>query len=639
MHTIPQNVTSYEDKIVGIFVGRQFIYLAVGGLTAFILLSTGGGAAVIFRFILAIGVLGLAASMALLKVNDRGFDVWLYGYVKAVLGPTEWAWKKELSILAILSAPDRNLTAKQEASAAAPTVRPMADRERKEAFKSYLSGTSKDLDQDERQFLEALNFSEQVPHGTVSVSQSAPPPMLTPTHPLPAPVIQVQPVTILPTVSANEPVAALAQSTNKPSFNVSIGGEQRKVSMLNNQRANRSLSRQIMSGVALPVPVRGELRLDLAPAFQQELTNLIGFAPATSTAYTMLADAPQMPLAAPISPLPTPPTQTVPSPLIAAEPPTDDDQLAKMQAAADLRNNSLDQRRKLQIERPVAEQPAEVAVNIEEPVVSVSSVASPPAEHGPVEVDEEAQLRQQLATFEDLARRAQAQLDEERKARQVMEAEMQRQESNSAVLAQHYKDELARLQERSQETASQSQLAQQQLEALQQQAQVNPQAVDVTQVQQQQSLVDKLIQEEQRSASFARELISKMHRPEGVASAAPLMVAPQPQPVTMTSPEMAPKTDRALPTLTTQANVINGFVFDADGQFIDGAVVVIKDDSGEAKRALKSNKLGQFVVTTPLANGHYVVEADKKGLSLAILNIELTGQPVPALVIQVTKAT
>jgi hypothetical protein len=660
MHTIPQNVTSYEDKIVGIFVGRQFIYLGVGGLTAFILLSTGGGAAVIFRFVLAIGVVALAAALALLKINDRNFDIWLLGFIKAVLGPTEWAWQKQEPLMTVLAAPDRTLSAATLAKPQqAKEDTTQFNRQRKDAFKSYISGSSKDLDNDEQAFLQQLNFSEPIPQGSAITlsSHSAAPPMLTPSNPQkatpPSPQPPPPPVAALP---AAKPLAALARSTARPAFTFEVGGKQQSVSLLHNQTTNRSLSRQLLSSGVVPVPVRGELRLNLAPSYQQELTNLIGFAPETGKAAVYLA-AGSLP--------PTPPTvhtdsQPTPasSPLIdhtvaRPEPTTEDVMNIKMQAASDWHTNSTDNRRKLQIEgaanspanqaMPVASEPAPAAPPATtpasdpalEPATPQLAPSSPPAPVPEPDAEEE-QLRQQLSTFEELAKRAQAQLEEERKGRQELEAELNKQQSDTALLTQHYQEELTRIQQRSQEAASQSHQAQQQLEALQQQAQQAPGQVDQAEVDQQKSLVEKLRQEEQRSASFARELLQKMQQSSAAPATSPTTALVTPAPSAVQQP-LAVSPDH-LPSLTTEPNVINGFVFGADGQFVEGAVVVIKDDSGEAKRALKSNKLGQFLVTTPLANGHYMVEVDKKGLQIDTINIELKGRPILPLVIQAKAA-
>lgn len=253
----------------------------------------------------------------------------------------------------------------------------------------------------------------------------------------------------------------------------------------------------------------------------------------------------------------------------------------KMQAAADWRSNASAIRKKLQIEgAPTTQTPQSGPSDLAgdgsaagQPTIdSGSDIAS---EHTPAsapnvpsndvataqDAPNEDRMRQQAAHFEDVAKRAQAQLG------------------------------------------------------------------------QQESLADKLRQEEQRSAAFARELLQNMQQP-----ARPLTPLAQPTVNVPAAPQPLAVSPESLPALTTEANIINGFVFGADGQFVEGAVVVIKDESGEAKRALKSNKLGQFLVTTPLANGRYVVEVDKKGLSIDTINVELKGQPVLPLVIQAKAA-
>ena len=295
MHTIPQNVTSYEDKIVGMFVGRQFIYLALGGLTAFILLSTGGGAAVLFRFILAFGALAFAAALAMVKVNDRGFDLWVISFLKAILGPTEWVWQKQAVPPEVLIAPDKTVVAeaKPQSAEVQRTETYHYNQQRKDAFKSYVSGASKDLDDEEREFLQQLNFGEPLPRGSkISLSsRSTPPPMLTPDNPTRRSTLAEELIQ-QPTAPTAKPLAALAQSTQRPSYTFEFEGRQQRVDRMYNQRANRSLSRHLLSGGAIPVPVRGELRLNLEPKYQQELAGLLGFAPEGGPPQALAAPAP-----------------------------------------------------------------------------------------------------------------------------------------------------------------------------------------------------------------------------------------------------------------------------------------------------------------------------------------------------------
>lgn len=89
--------------------------------------------------------------------------------------------------------------------------------------------------------------------------------------------------------------------------------------------------------------------------------------------------------------------------------------------------------------------------------------------------------------------------------------------------------------------------------------------------------------------------------------------------------------------LTTTPNVINGFVSDAMGNYLTNAVVVIYDKQGLPVRALKTNKLGQFSGATPLPNGTYTIQLEKDNLVFDVLQLDLTGEVLPALTIAAKK--
>ncbi len=78
-------------------------------------------------------------------------------------------------------------------------------------------------------------------------------------------------------------------------------------------------------------------------------------------------------------------------------------------------------------------------------------------------------------------------------------------------------------------------------------------------------------------------------------------------------------------TLTTFPNIINGIVTDSAGNYLEGAIIVAHDKTGIPVRALKTNKLGQFVAATPLANGVYDISIEKDSLSFDTIELELTG--------------
>lgn len=92
--------------------------------------------------------------------------------------------------------------------------------------------------------------------------------------------------------------------------------------------------------------------------------------------------------------------------------------------------------------------------------------------------------------------------------------------------------------------------------------------------------------------------------------------------------------EAAPPTPPTKPNVIVGQAIDADKKIIDGAILEIKDSEGRPVRALKSNKLGHFMIVTPLANGKYEIITDKEGYEFEPVTLEAQGQIIPPIAIK-----
>lgn len=91
-HKIPQNVSTFEGRIVGKFTARQFTYLAIGGIIIFILFSTPINA--IYRIILISITLLWSVFFALISFEGRGTDLWIALFSKAIFYPTLRIWKK-----------------------------------------------------------------------------------------------------------------------------------------------------------------------------------------------------------------------------------------------------------------------------------------------------------------------------------------------------------------------------------------------------------------------------------------------------------------------------------------------------------------------------------------------------------------
>lgn len=90
-------------------------------------------------------------------------------------------------------------------------------------------------------------------------------------------------------------------------------------------------------------------------------------------------------------------------------------------------------------------------------------------------------------------------------------------------------------------------------------------------------------------------------------------------------------------TLTSTPSIINGIVTDAQGNYVEGAIVVAHDKQGLPVRALKSNKLGQFIAATPLPPGSYTLTVEKDSLIFDTVQLALTDQVEKPVMIQAKK--
>jgi hypothetical protein len=102
--------------------------------------------------------------------------------------------------------------------------------------------------------------------------------------------------------------------------------------------------------------------------------------------------------------------------------------------------------------------------------------------------------------------------------------------------------------------------------------------------------------------------------------------------VNVVNPVFATDKDLKL-QLTNSPNVINGIIKDLNGKFIDGAVVIIKDASDNPVRALKSNELGQFIISTPVTTGTYIIEVIKKGYKFDIISVVIENSVLAPILI------
>lgn len=88
------------------------------------------------------------------------------------------------------------------------------------------------------------------------------------------------------------------------------------------------------------------------------------------------------------------------------------------------------------------------------------------------------------------------------------------------------------------------------------------------------------------------------------------------------------------PDKPTEANKLVGMVLTPNQEIVSNAIVEISTDKGAVARAVKTNLLGQFFITTPLKPGKYVVNVQKDGMTFDSIQIEMKNQIVEPLEIR-----
>lgn len=88
------------------------------------------------------------------------------------------------------------------------------------------------------------------------------------------------------------------------------------------------------------------------------------------------------------------------------------------------------------------------------------------------------------------------------------------------------------------------------------------------------------------------------------------------------------------PGKPTVPNKLVGMVLSNTNELIDGAIVEIHTQDGSVARAVRTNALGQFFVSTPLDKGTYVISVEKAGRQFEPITIELKGKIVEPLEIR-----
>ena len=94
-HKIPQNVTNYQGRIVGKFTAKQFIFLAIGAMGAFLVFNS--SLAQNTRIVIVVVIVIITIFISLASFQGKSTDAWLSSFIAAVYQPTQRIWRKSLT--------------------------------------------------------------------------------------------------------------------------------------------------------------------------------------------------------------------------------------------------------------------------------------------------------------------------------------------------------------------------------------------------------------------------------------------------------------------------------------------------------------------------------------------------------------
>ncbi|MEA2056396.1 MAG: hypothetical protein U9O78_01605 [Patescibacteria group bacterium] len=88
------------------------------------------------------------------------------------------------------------------------------------------------------------------------------------------------------------------------------------------------------------------------------------------------------------------------------------------------------------------------------------------------------------------------------------------------------------------------------------------------------------------------------------------------------------------PSPPTKPNKLVGMVINHQKEMVGGVVVEIKNEQGQVVRAVKTNSLGQFFISTPLKDGTYFIDVEEEGLNFQTQKLVLKGKIIDPLEIR-----
>ncbi len=161
-HPVPQNVTTFQFRLIGDMTIKQFGYLCGGAILAFIAYKLPLPFIITWPLTGAFAFLGVG--FAFIPIEERPMDVWVFSFFKSIYNPTQYIWSHTAQTQTVKAPPAAPAPAKPAPqpvvpAAVAPTSPQAAPVTPSVTPKSALSG------------LFQSNTQQAIPQGTVTVAK------------------------------------------------------------------------------------------------------------------------------------------------------------------------------------------------------------------------------------------------------------------------------------------------------------------------------------------------------------------------------------------------------------------------------------------------------------------------------------
>lgn len=94
-HPVPQNVTTFQFRLIGDMTLKQFGYLCAGAILAYI--SYKLPLPFFFAWPLTVFFALLGIGFAFVPVEERPMDVWVLSFFKSIYSPTQYIWSRSVT--------------------------------------------------------------------------------------------------------------------------------------------------------------------------------------------------------------------------------------------------------------------------------------------------------------------------------------------------------------------------------------------------------------------------------------------------------------------------------------------------------------------------------------------------------------